>query len=80
MAERFEIRLNGKSHTLATGATLATLVADLGRKPELVAIERNGDIVPRDRYADTSLESGDQIEIVQFVQGGAAIARKKSER
>lgn len=71
MSATVEIRLNGKPHPLAQGATLADLIAELGREPRLVAVERNGDIVPRDRYATTVLQAGDQLEVVQFVQGGA---------
>ncbi len=70
MAETIEIRLNGTSHDVAASSTLVDLVTTLGRKPELVAIERNGEIVPRDQYAATVLETGDQLEVVHFVQGG----------
>lgn len=68
-----EIQLNGKPHTLAAESTLAQLIEGLGRDPRLVAVERNGDIVPRDRYAATRLEAGDRLEVVQFVQGGAGL-------
>ena len=33
-------------------------------------LERNGDLVPRARFAETRLESGDRLEVVHFVQGG----------
>ncbi len=71
MSSEFDITVNGKTHTVAPGTTLANLVATLGRKPELVAVERNAEIVPRTQYADTSLAPGDTLEIVQFVQGGS---------
>ena len=35
-----------------------------------VAVERNEEIVPRSRYAETWLASGDQLEIVHFIGGG----------
>jgi thiamine biosynthesis protein ThiS len=35
-----------------------------------VAVERNREIVPRDQWAGTTLQAGDNIEIVQFVGGG----------
>jgi thiamine biosynthesis protein ThiS len=49
---------------------VADLVAELGRHPRTVAVEHNGDILPRDRYATTPLAPGDRLEIVHFVQGG----------
>jgi sulfur carrier protein len=36
-----------------------------------VAVERNLDIVARERFGDTPLAEGDRIEIIQFVGGGA---------
>ena len=67
----FDIGVNGKPHPVTPGTTLTDLVIALGRKPELVAIERNGEIVPRSRYADTTLAPEDRLEIVHFVQGGS---------
>jgi sulfur carrier protein len=46
------------------------LVDLLEMKADRIAIERNGDIVPRSTWASTPLQSGDKIEIVQFVGGG----------
>ena len=63
------LTLNG----VATGvdaATLAELVASLGLEGKRIAVERNGDIVPRSRYADTPLAPGDRLEIVGAVGGG----------
>ena len=63
------LTLNG----VATGVdatTLAELVASLGLEGKRIAVERNGDIVPRSRYADTRLVQGDRLEIVGAVGGG----------
>jgi thiamine biosynthesis protein ThiS len=49
---------------------VADLVAGLGRDPRTVAVERNGDLVPRARFAETRLGTGDRLEVVHFVQGG----------
>jgi len=51
-------------------ATLSALVVELGLKPEKVAVERNGEIVPRSTLAEASLAEGDVLEIVHFVGGG----------
>jgi thiamine biosynthesis protein ThiS len=52
-------------------STLSALIETLGMKPDRVAVELNRDIVPRDRWAETPLREGDQIEIVHFVGGGS---------
>jgi thiamine biosynthesis protein ThiS len=67
-----ELVVNGDPHRLAAGATLLDLLAGLGRDPRTVAVERNGEIVPRAAYGATRLAAGDRIEVVHFVQGGAA--------
>ena len=51
--------------------TLAALVEILGMKSDRVAVELNCDIVPRDRWAETVLDEGDRLEVVQFVGGGS---------
>ena len=66
----FEIRLNGESKSLPEGASVADLLAELGKAPSTVAVELNSVILPRDQYADTRLAEGDRLEVVQFVQGG----------
>lgn len=52
------------------GATVADLLAELGRHPRTVAVEHNGEILPRERYPGTPLREGDRVEVVGFVQGG----------
>ncbi len=64
------IELNGEAAEVAAGESVADLLERLGRDPRVVAVEHNGAILPRDRYAATILAAGDQLEIVQFVQGG----------
>lgn len=65
-----DVLLNGEPYQIAEGATVADLVEGLGRHPRTVAVERNGDLVPRARFAETRLETGDRLEVVHFVQGG----------
>lgn len=64
------ISLNGEPRTVGDGTTVADLLAELGRHPQTVAVEKNGDILPRARYGESPLEPGDRLEIVGFVQGG----------
>jgi sulfur carrier protein len=65
--------LNGQPRafdTLEQSASLEQLVAELGLKGDRVAVERNGEIVPRSGWADTLLSGGDRLEVVHFVGGG----------
>lgn len=64
------IRVNGDELLAVPNETIAGLIERLGRDPRLVAVERNGDVVPRRRWAEVGVEAGDRIEIVSFVQGG----------
>jgi thiamine biosynthesis protein ThiS len=64
------IILNGEPRVLAHAMTVAALVEELGFAGKRVAVERNGEIVPRSRHADTTLAEGDRIEIVVAVGGG----------
>ena len=65
--------INGQSRdfeTLSQPATLEQLVAELGLKGDRVAVEHNGEIVPRALWAGAILSPGDRLEVVHFVGGG----------
>ena len=65
--------LNGQTRVfegLDAGASVPDVVAALGLKADRVALELNGDIVSRGRWAETTLASGDKLELVHFVGGG----------
>lgn len=64
------LRVNGQDREVPEGETLAHLLNSLELPSRRVAVERNGDIVPRDRFEGTVLAARDSIEIVQFVGGG----------
>jgi thiazole synthase len=70
MSVLLNLTVNGEPRRSAA-ATIAGLVAELGLKPEKVAVERNGTIVPRSTLAEAALGDGDVLEIVHFVGGGA---------
>jgi thiazole synthase len=67
------LTINGEPRRSAA-ATIAALVEELGLKPEKVAVEHNGTIVPRSTLAEAALADGDSLEIVHFVGGGDAAA------
>ena len=51
-------------------STVAELVRELCLEGKRIAVERNGEIVPRSRYTETSITAGDKLEIVGAVGGG----------
>ena len=65
-----DLIINGEPQQLAEPLTVATLLEARGMAGKRVAVERNGEIVPRGRHAETLLAAGDQIEIVVAVGGG----------
>ena len=67
---RFEIQLNGEVHQVETDTTVLDLVNSLPIDPVAVAVERNKRIVPRSLHAETTLEAGDQIEVVTLPNNG----------
>ena len=64
------IQLNGDPYDLPGETTIAALLAQLEIDPRRVAIERNFVVLKREVYASTTIQAGDQIEIVNFVGGG----------
>jgi len=63
------VSVNGAPKSVAA-ATVADLVAALGLAGKRIAVERNGEIVPRSRYAQTRIANDDRLEIVGAVGGG----------
>jgi sulfur carrier protein len=70
MEEALTLTLNGEACTFPGRLSVAALIAHLGLETRKVAVERNLEIVPRSRYAETWLAAGDQLEIVHFIGGG----------
>ena len=64
------ITINGESRSFSAPLTVAALVETLGYTGKRIAVERNGEIVPRGRHAETLLAEADRIEIVVAVGGG----------
>ncbi len=65
-----DIRLNGEPRTLPVPQTLQQLLEAEGLAERRVAIEVNGEIIPRSRHAEHLLRDGDSVEIVHALGGG----------
>ena len=65
-----ELKINGESRQFSAPLTVFGLIEQLGYAGKRIAVERNGEIVPKSQHATTGLVSGDQLEIVVAVGGG----------
>lgn len=65
-----QLRINGEMKTFARLATVAELVQALELGDKRIAVELNGEIVPRSQHAAMALADGDELEIVVAVGGG----------
>ena len=63
------VRINGENLD-AVGKSVAEYLDSAGYDLKRVAVELNGNIVPKLQYADTIFKDGDSVEVVSFVGGG----------
>ena len=64
------VAVNGHTRQLPHATTIAQLLAQLDTAGKRIAVERNGEIVPKSLHASTELTGGDRLEIVIAVGGG----------
>lgn len=64
------IRVNGVEELHLEGRSLQAYLREKGYRLERIAVERNGEIVPRSCYPNVLLQDGDVLEVVSFVGGG----------
>ncbi|AOB29709.1 thiamine biosynthesis protein ThiS [Bordetella sp. H567] len=64
------IQLNGEPRHIDAGTTVLNLLETMGYVGKRVAVERNGEIVPKSQHAETILKQNDRLEIVVAVGGG----------
>ena len=62
--------INGESRDFPALLTVAALLESLGYAGKRIAVERNGEIVPKSLHGETVLVEGDRLEIVVAVGGG----------
>jgi sulfur carrier protein len=64
------VTVNGRPRQLTPPLTLAQLLDLLQLEAAMVAVERNGAILLRADFGNTTLQDGDKLEVVRFVGGG----------
>jgi sulfur carrier protein len=66
-----EIYINGNIRKFDSGnMTISALIVTLNLTGKRLAIEKNGEIVPRSQFSEEKLQDGDKLEIVGAVGGG----------
>lgn len=65
-----ELTINGERQHLDGKLSVAQLLQRRGLAGKRVAVERNGEIVPKSRHDETMLAAEDRLEIVVAVGGG----------
>ena len=64
------VSINGASRQLPDSTNVAMLIEEMELTGKRIALERNGEIVPRSRFATQQLADGDRLEVVVAVGGG----------
>ncbi len=64
------LTINGSPRSFERPMSCAELISALDLAGRRIAMERNGEIVPRSHFADCMLQDGDRLEIVAAVGGG----------
>lgn len=64
------ITVNGKEIALTGPLSVADYLEQNNYQIKRIAVEMNGDILPKYSYSDTMLKDGDRLEVVSFVGGG----------
>lgn len=68
--ETIEITLNGQKLTIPAGLNIRQMLLALSLQPDRVAVELNGQVIPRRDWDATQVPADAVIEVVQFVGGG----------
>jgi sulfur carrier protein len=64
------LTINGSPRSFERPLNCAELITALDLAGRRIAMERNGEIVPRSQFAECVLQDGDRLEIVAAVGGG----------
>jgi thiamine biosynthesis protein ThiS len=70
-ADTIQITLNGKENEIKSGMTVTDLLDKWRMRPELVTVELNENIIQKLDYENTEIKTGDKIEFIFYMGGGA---------
>ncbi|MGF1491165.1 MAG: sulfur carrier protein ThiS [Microcoleaceae cyanobacterium] len=70
MSQSVQLKVNGEVRTCPEALNLPQFLEYIGVSPQLVAVEYNGEILHRQFWEKTEIQSGDNLEIVTIVGGG----------
>lgn len=65
-----KIILNGEEQVLENELNIIQLLTKYKLEPEIIVVEKNGEIINKDLYADETVTEGDKIELIRFIGGG----------
>ncbi len=65
-----DVKINGVKEKIEPDTTVAELLKAKDVRPEMVAVEVNGELVPKGQYEELSLGAGDQMEFLHYMAGG----------
>jgi len=67
-----KLTINGESQEFGTELSITELLKQCNVKmPEMVSVELNGRIIPRDQFAEVVVKDGDEVEFLYFMGGGS---------
>jgi sulfur carrier protein len=65
-----KIKVNGEEKELNSGTTIQQLLEEMNIKNNMIVVEKNLEIFPKDQFASYEIKDGDSLEIVGFFGGG----------
>lgn len=68
------VGINGKTEEIKGESKILDVLTVKNIRPEVVAVELNGEIIAKDNYGDTVIKEGDQLEFVYYMGGGSRLA------
>lgn len=65
-----QFHLNGEVRDMPEPLTVLTVLSSLALREQRVAVEINGEVIPRSQHGSHEVQPGDRIEVVQAIGGG----------
>jgi thiamine biosynthesis protein ThiS len=65
------VTINGEKQLIAEGTTVATILKERNQRPEIMAVEINGELLPKRKYEVQTLNNGDEMEFLPYMSGGS---------